>query len=241
MSHLPPPPLLEKILARLGPVQKDRVLVQDREFFLLRPSQSDKPTEDTGANPGDGADEYTPYWADLWPAARMLAKVLLQEPLPENALALEIGCGLGLPGLVALSRGLRVIFSDYDPCALHFAAQNCRLNGFAAFQTMQLDWRDPPADLRAPILLGADLVYELRNVEPLIRFIKKGLAPEGTCYLTDQERLPAHALRRQLEEEGLAYTTETVRAGEPGGRRVKGTLYRIRHPALGGNPSLGLP
>jgi hypothetical protein len=34
-----------------------------------------------------------------------------------------------------------------------------------------------------------------------------------------------------MTEEKLAYTTEVVRAGEPGGKRVKGTLYRIRHAA----------
>ena len=41
--------------------------------------------------------------------------------------ALEVGCGLGLPGIVALSMGLQVTFSDYDACALRFAADEARL------------------------------------------------------------------------------------------------------------------
>ncbi|MFO0965702.1 MAG: methyltransferase domain-containing protein [Gemmataceae bacterium] len=222
-------PPVETILQRLGPIQKERVLIQDREFFLFRPSQSDRLLEQPEIRAAQGTDEYMPYWADIWPASRMLAKALLTFPLPEGGRALEIGCGLGLAGIVALSRGLRVIFSDYDPCALHFAAQNARLNGFQNFETLELDWRDPPPGLGAPLLLGADLIYELRNVEPLIAFIKQTLAPDGLCLMTDQDRLPAHALRQQLDEAGLVYTTEIARAGEPGGRRLRGTLYRIRH------------
>jgi predicted nicotinamide N-methyase len=229
MFSTPPFPPVDKILSLLGPIQEDRVLIQDREFFLLRPGQSDRLLDDPDIRSAHERDEYTPYWADIWPASRMLAKALLHEPLPAEAHALEIGCGLGLAGIVALSRGLRVTFSDYDPCALYFAARNARLNGFDTFATLQLDWRFPPPHLRVPLLLGADLIYELRNVEPLLGFIKQALAPDGLCLLTDQDRLPAHALRQQLDEVGLRYTTEIVRAGEPGGRRLKGTLYRVRH------------
>ena len=79
-----------------------------------------------------------------------------------------------------------------------------------------------------PVILGSDLIYELRNVAPLVAFIKTVLVPGGVCLLTDQDRIPAHALRDALEQEGLSYVTQTMRAGEPGGRRLKGTLYRIR-------------
>ena len=92
---------------------------------------------------------------------------------------------------------------------------------------MQLDWRHPPDTLRMPVILASDLIYELRNVVPLVGFIKKVLLPGGVCLLTDQDRIPSHALRATLEEERLAYATQILRAGEPGGRRLKGTLYRI--------------
>jgi hypothetical protein len=39
-----------------------------------------------------------------------------------------------------------------------------------------------------------------------------------------------HALRQALEAERLPYITQLVRSGEPGGRRLKGTLYRIKSP-----------
>ena len=219
------------ILDQLGPPIREKVIVDDRVFLISRPSQSDRLL--------DLPADYVPYWADLWPAARMLAKVILRETFPPlspaagergrgEGEALEIGCGLGLAGVVALSKGMRVTFSDHDPWALRFAEDNARLNGFTDFRTLLLDWRNPPADLRVSLLLGSDLVYEVSAVDPLVSFIKQVLLPGGSCLLTDQDRVPAQALRDTLAAKGLEYTTQVVRGGEPGGRRLKGTLYRIR-------------
>lgn len=215
----------------LGPLVRERVFVEGHTFLITRPEESEHLLDLPGVRSAFSRDEYLPYWADLWPAARMLAKVVLRESWPPDLEALEIGCGLGLPGLAALKAGLRVTFSDYDATALQFAAENARLNGFATFQTLRLDWREPPADLQVPVLLGSDLVYELRSIEPLAGLLKRVLAPEGVCLLTDQDRVPAEKLREALVAHGLTFTTQFVRAGEPGGRRTKGTLYRIRHVA----------
>src|SRR5262249_200230 len=160
---------------------------------------------------------YLPYWADLWPASRMLAKAILREPWPRTdppLEALEIGCGLGLPGIAALACGLRVVFSDYDQTALEFPAENARLNAFARFPLLRRGWRDPPADLQVPVILASDLLYELRSVAPMVALIKRLLAPGGVCLLTDQDRVPSHALREALPAEGLAFSSQQLKAGE---------------------------
>lgn len=206
---------------------REKVIVEGRTFLIDRPGESDRLLDNPVVRSAFAADDYLPYWADLWPAARMLAKVILREQWPPGLEALEIGCGLGLPGITALAMGLRVIFTDCDATALRFAADNARLNSFDAFRTLQLDWRHPPADLKVPVVLASDLIYELRNVEPLVGLIKQILRPDGFCLLTDQDRVPSQHLRENLSAQGLVYSTQVVRAGEPGGRRNKGTLYRI--------------
>ncbi len=221
------PPMPETPPDALGSLIREPVIVEDRTFVIIRPGESDRMLDHPSVRSAFAADEYMPYWADLWPAARMLAKAILREKWTPGRRALEVGCGLGLPGIAALARDLRVTFSDYDATALRFAADNARANGLTDFDTLQMDWRYPPDGLQFPILLASDLIYEMRNVGPLVALIKKMLEPGGVCLLTDQDRVPSHVLRDTLTQEGLPFTTKIMRAGELGGRRLKGTLYRI--------------
>ncbi len=214
-----------------GTLAREPVIVESQTFLIERPEEVDRIPNHPSIRAAFAEGEYVPYWTELWPGARMLAKAVLREPWPEGAEALEIGCGLGLPGVVALARGLSMTFSDYDPAALEFAAHNARLNGFDGFRVLRLDWRNPPEDLSAPVVLGSDLVYEVSSVEPLAALIRRVLRPGGVCLLADLERVPGQLLRDRLTAEGLTFTTQTVRAGEPGGRRYKGLLYRISKPA----------
>jgi predicted nicotinamide N-methyase len=215
----------------LGPLVREQVIVEGRTLVIMRPQHTELPAFRSRPDPAE-----PPYWTELWPAARMLAKAILRESWPPGLEALEIGCGLGLPGIAALACGLHVTFTDCDQLALEFAAANARLNGYDAFTTLRLDWRSPLPRLQVPVLLGSDLVYDLSNVTPVVAFIRHTLAPDGVCLLTDQERVPPDKLRSELISASLSFTTETIRAGEPGGRRSKGTLYRIRHAAASNQP-----
>ena len=210
----------------LGPTRREVVVVEGRTFLIERPTDTAATLEPVGG----AAGRYLPYWVDLWPAARMLAKWIVRQQWQAGTRALEVGCGLGLPGVAALSMGLRVTFGDCDSTALAFASRNARLNGLADFETLQMDWNDPP-DVRFPLILASDLIYEERNVAPVVALVGRMLADDGVCLLTDQDRPPSAGLRRRLAEAGLAFTTRLLRAGEPCGRRAKGTLYRITRSA----------
>jgi predicted nicotinamide N-methyase len=215
----------------LGPGIRDTVILEGRTFFIDRPADSDDLVNHPAIQAAVAADEYLPYWTELWPAARMLAKVILREKWTPGLEALEVGCGLGLPGIAALAAGLRVTFSDCDPTALEYAAANAQLNGFHDFKLLRLDWRWLPEGTRVPVILGSDLIYQLLNINPLVALIQQMLLPGGVCLLTDEDRLPSYNLKDALIGEGLPFTTQVVHAGAPGTRRVKGTLYRITLPA----------
>jgi predicted nicotinamide N-methyase len=221
-------PDVDRILPKLGDIVREKVNVGGETFLIARPDRPDKLLDQPAVVEASRQDDYMPYWAEIWPAARMLAKVLMTEPVAVSSSALELGCGLGLCGVVGLFRGLDLIFSDYDPTALKFASDNAHLNGFRKFRTLQLDWRSPPPDLKVSMILGADLIYEPRNVAPVIHCIETLLAPGGVALVTDQDRIP-EAFLWELNNSKLRYSTQPVKAGKPGGERVKGTLYRIRH------------
>ncbi len=211
---------------------RETVFVGDYTFLIDRPANSDKLLDLPWCRSAYIADEYVPYWPTLWPSARMLAKAVLREPWENYAQpveVLEVGCGLGLAGTACLARGLRVTFSDVDETALTFAAANARLNGYTqGFRTRPIDFRCPPDDVKYPVVIGSDLMYEERLVGPLVTLLESVLAPDGVCLIADPDRLPARVFRWKLEEAGYSVTPDFARAGEPGGERTKGTIYRIK-------------
>ena len=212
---------------------RDTVIVGGATFRLDRPGSMDQLFDHPAVRSAYASDDYIPYWSELWPAARMLAKAILREPWetypapPGGKLhALEVGCGLGLAGIAALSRGLRVTFSDIDELAVEFAASNARLNGFHDFDAAAIDLRSPPP-MQYSVLFGSDLLYEPRMVEPVVNFIVTMLAPGGVCLIADPDRNAARPFKWAAENAGLSVAAAFARAGEPGGERIKGSVYRI--------------
>ncbi|MEM9092665.1 MAG: methyltransferase domain-containing protein [Cyanobacteria bacterium P01_F01_bin.53] len=230
--HTTPPEALGKLIHKSVPVG-------NRCFDIDYPGDADKLLDHPSTHEAFKADDYMPYWAELWPSAQMLGEALLaaandadwpvpaQPTDPIHRTALEIGCGVGLSGIVALSMGLHVIFSDYDATAVEFAARNAQRNGFDDFETLPLDWRVPP-DFQVPLILAADVIYEERNIEPLIALIKVVLAPSGVCVLSDPDRSTRGGFRYALKQAGCKVTQTKMTAPGPGGREVTGTVYFIR-------------
>jgi predicted nicotinamide N-methyase len=109
------------------------------------------------------ADEFLPYWAELWPAARALAGAL---PHVAGLRVVELGCGLGLPSLVAAARGARVTATDWAAEAVDLLRENAARNGLE-IDVERRDWRDG-WEARFDLAIAADVLYERRNVEPLV-------------------------------------------------------------------------
>ena len=116
-------------------------------------------------------DEFLPYWAEVWPASIALAEAL---PEVEGLRVVEIGCGLGLPALVAASRGGEVTAVDWAEDAIELLQQNAARNRLS-LRAERRDWREP-WDERFDLALAADVLYERRNVDPVLERLR-ALAP----------------------------------------------------------------
>jgi predicted nicotinamide N-methyase len=114
--------------------------------------------------PDDGDVKWAPiapYWAVLWRSGVALARQLAERQL-EGMRIVELGCGLGLPSLVAARGGASVLAVDAEREALDLLEQNARLNR-VALETLRADWTRPQPILdRGPfdLALGADVLYE---------------------------------------------------------------------------------
>jgi predicted nicotinamide N-methyase len=217
-------------------VIRETVYVDDHTFLLERPTGIDQLWDHPAVRAAYAADEYIPYWSELWPAGRMLAKAIVREDWkPFEAKfgtpirALEVGCGLGLAGIAALKMGMHVTFTDVDETAAKLAGDNAKLNGLTQYDSRAIDLRSAPPGLQVPLLLASDVLYEPRLIAPMARFIKAVLAPGGLCLVGDADRISARPFHHELRQAGLTATQHPTRVGEPGGTRTKGTIYRIGH------------
>jgi predicted nicotinamide N-methyase len=156
--------------------------------------------------------ETFPHGLLLWPAAFVLAEWLSVEPsLVAGKRVLEIGSGVGLPGLTARSLGGQVTQTDYQRESLMLTEINALQNGFADIQRFQADWRSFPETGRFDVVLGADVLYS-RELRPALSVLfAERLEPEGLVMLAD--RLPANVdyFTPRMEREGWDCSIELCR------------------------------
>jgi len=153
-------------------------------------------------------DEFLPYWAELWPAAIALAGALPERMV--GVRVVELGCGLGLPSLVAAARGAVVTATDWAGDAVALLAQNAARNRLG-LRAEARDWRDPWAET-FDLAIAADVLYEQRNVEPLVERLRE-LAPEALVALAGRP-YEAEFLRSAGDVEEVA--PRVVRLTRPG-------------------------
>ena len=142
-----------------------------------------------------------PYWAHLWSGARVLADVV---PARAGAV-LEVGCGLGLPGLVAARRGARGTFLDRVPAALAFARASATANDVVDARFVVADATGAALRARFDLVLVAELLYDRALFGPLASALAGWIAPGGRTLLADAGRTDTRAFYPALEAVGLRW------------------------------------
>ena len=165
------------------------VLRGRREAFVVRPADWEQLRHEEG-----GERRPVPYWARLWPSGRALATALDADPPARGARVLELGCGLGLPSVVAALAGAQVTATDGAPDAVAFTAHALALNGVEA-TVAHADWAVDGDTLAAAgpwdLVLAADVLYTRANVDEALRLLPRLVAPTGEVRLADPGRAGA--------------------------------------------------
>ena len=100
--------------------------------------------------------ERRPHGYLLWESAIVMAGQLAQDAAAiEGKRVLELGAGVGLPGLVARGLDAQVWQTDLLPGALALAAYNAQQNGIADIEYFQADWLQWSHTGRYDLILGA--------------------------------------------------------------------------------------
>jgi predicted nicotinamide N-methyase len=162
-------------------------------LMISRPVDYDQLIDDAAADP----EQNLPYWAELWPSGVALAAKIARNPaMAQGRRVLELGCGLGVTAIAALRAGADLLVTDYSPEALALCSLNALEQTGAQPRTLRVNWRDPGLRLhdsgdRFPVVLAADVLYERRDVDPLLALVEQVVAPDGELWLAEPGRPPA--------------------------------------------------
>lgn len=189
---------------QLGEVGADLLIVKRLEDYvdaevLLRDPDAPEP----------------PYWAHLWTGSRALARLVATELDCGGKQVVEVGCGLGLVGIVAALCGATVTLIDHAWEAVCFAAANADLNGCRAY-VIQADVRAPGLRGTFDYCLAADVTYDPSLQVALAEFLAAHLAPGGQAWCAESVRTVDQGFRRACEWRGLEVTEREVREPEDG-------------------------
>lgn len=207
-----------------------RIDVAKRSWAVYRPADLEALWQQMG-EADFGPDERIPYWVELWPASLLLVEWLDRcRDRIQGKSCLDVGCGLGLSACLAADAGARVVGLDYIQDALRYARANTRENR-VAFPPLwvQMDWRWPGLKPRCfDLIWGADIFYEQRFAQPLMRLFEHVLAPGGRVWLAEPERSVSSGAWELLREAGWEVRRATRKAVPTEGYTVNINIWEAQ-------------
>lgn len=176
---------LEAALAARFDIAESTVECGNRSFVICHPRSAEDLISETDFD----RDERLPYWADIWPSARVLASHVLNHR-GDGRSALDLGAGTGLVACAMAAAGYNVTASDYYQESLDFARLNVVRSTGGDCNTLLLDWRSLPDSAPQFDFIGAaDVLYERPYGELVAVAIKRLLGENGFALVADPGRV----------------------------------------------------
>jgi len=190
---------LEASLRRRFRVVETDVEIGGRTLSLLHPASAEELINEEDFD----RDERLPYWAELWPSARVLAtQVAAMEGRGRRLV--ELGCGSGLVSTSAVLAGFDVTATDYYEDATRFARVNAWRNAAVEIQGVMVDWRSMPEELGTfDVVLASDVLYERPYGALVADAIAQVLSDDGFAVVADPGRVGREPFIEALAGQGL--------------------------------------
>ncbi len=232
---------LVRQLGHVGELRHERIAIPGmaQEVDVIRPVDIEMLLDQSADDP----EQNLPYWSEIWPSGIALAAAIAREPsLVAGQPVLELGSGVGITAAIALKAGAMLTATDYAPESLLMTRLTCRLHTGAEPATRQVNWRVANANLMQddgspwPVILAADVLYEERDIEPVLDVFTRVLAPGGVLLLAEPGRRPSTLAVERARERGWTIESTTLEADwpDPKDAGVVVHVHRIGIPRSGG-------
>ncbi len=230
------------LLARIHrryPTRTDAIVIAGRTFNFTRAADPNRVLDEiaadedrrerAGGDRKDGDQVHLPYWAELWDSALGMAQLLIRHgdmlrcgTARQPSTVLDLGCGMGLTGMVAASLGMQLTLADLEPPALLFAKLNS-LPFSPPARTLRLNWESTRLEERFDLILGADILYERAQWDHLEPFWRAHVNSTGAILLGEPGRptgndfpdwITARGWDLTLHEQAVATRSQPIRLFE---------------------------
>lgn len=172
-----------------------------------------------------------PLFGQLWPSARVLAKIMDEQDLAGKRI-LEIGAGLALASLVIHQRSGDVTVSDLHPMSRSFLDENLRLNHLGPLKYETGNWANTnPALGIFDLIIGSDVLYERIHPAMVAGFVSRHAAPDVEVIIVDPDRGNRPQFRREMQGFGFAHSESRAGSVLENGGSYKGCILRFSRSA----------
>jgi len=223
LDVLTPDALETDLRSRFRTIESPVTIATDEVIQVIHPSNSD----DLISEQDFAKDDRLPYWADLWPAAVVLAR-FIRGLRGEGRTLLELGCGSGVVATAAARAGFEVTATDYYEDSPRFARANAWRNAQVDITARCADWNSWPSDMRNfDLVVASDVLYEQRNAPLIARTMAQSLSQHGEGWLADPGRVGSAGFPDWCISHALSCETVAQVPIEAGAHRHTINLLRI--------------
>jgi ETFB lysine methyltransferase len=169
-----------------------------------------------------------PIFGNIWPSGLILAEIIGHEKLA-NLRILEIGCGLGIPSLMAQLRGADISACDLHPEAGVLMQHNTELNHLADIPFFTCNWDTAQLHMGCfDLIIGSDLLYEAQHPAQLAGFIQRHMASHGQVIMIDPGRKLHGKFTRHMQANGFIYSERRASDAQMALREFSGKILNYR-------------
>lgn len=176
---------------------------------------------------------HTPVWHGfrVWPSSWLLMDFIKFRGLPKGSCVLDVGCGWGLAGIYcAKNYGSSVTGVDIDSEVFPYLQLHADINMVKIAQMKKgVDELTEKQLEKFDVLIGTDICFWDRMVDPLEALIKRALAAgTKTVIIADPGRSPFEKLGRHFIYDGKGDVMDWV-VNDP--YHIQGRILKVSAPS----------
>ncbi len=194
-----------------------------RTYRIAKPDQASRDRLFEEAR--QDSEKQMPHWAKIWASGVALADVVCERAEEvAGQQVLELGAGLGTTATAVLESGGSLVTADYSLLSLTLCRYNTLRNAARAPECLRFNWRSEPPPLRPArreagfsLILAADVLYEGRDIFPLLDLVQGLFTPGAQLWLAEPVRKTAQRFLDTAAAYGWQGTSRTVHGPWPDG------------------------